>query len=111
MDALRRRLPGWMGASAESAAADRSNPPSAIKLMRRQDWMPDSVSIDCYECSAKFYTLRRKHHCRICGQIFCSKCCSIYIEGHLIGCKGRLLHIFYSFERARPRSQNCTNCN
>ena len=91
MDALRRRMPNWLAAHPDTvltnAATDRTNP-SAIRLMHRQHWMPDSVSIDCYECSAKFTTFRRKHHCRICGQIFCNRCCSIYIEGKLIGCKG-----------------------
>jgi anaerobic ribonucleoside-triphosphate reductase len=37
-------------------------------------WMPDSVSKECYECGDKFTTFRRRHHCRVCGQIFCSKC-------------------------------------
>ena len=54
-------------------------------------WMPDSVSTKCYDCEAKFTTFRRRHHCRVCGQIFCSKCCGNYIPGESIGCQGNVM--------------------
>ena len=54
-------------------------------------WMPDSVSTKCYDCEAKFTTFRRRHHCRVCGQIFCSKCCGSYIPGESIGCQGKMM--------------------
>ena len=54
-----------------------------------QYWMPDAVSVECYECAARFTTFRRKHHCRVCGQIFCSKCCSIFISGKYLKCSGK----------------------
>lgn len=50
--------------------------------------MPDSVSKECYECSEKFTTFRRRHHCRVCGQIFCSQCCNQQIPGKIFGCTG-----------------------
>lgn len=50
----------------------------------RQFWMPDSISKQCYECHLKFTTLRRRHHCRICGQIFCSQCCNEMIDSKLL---------------------------
>lgn len=53
-------------------------------------WMPDSKSRECYDCSVKFNTFRRKHHCRLCGQIFCSKCCNQIIPGKIIKCSGDL---------------------
>lgn len=53
-------------------------------------WMPDSTSIECYDCSAKFSTFRRKHHCRLCGQIFCTKCCNQVVPGRIINCSGDL---------------------
>ncbi|XP_055606156.1 putative 1-phosphatidylinositol 3-phosphate 5-kinase isoform X3 [Uranotaenia lowii] len=49
-------------------------------------WMPDSTSIECYECSVKFSTFKRKHHCRLCGQIFCTKCCNQVVPGKIINC-------------------------
>lgn len=48
-------------------------------------WMPDNNSKECYECGFKFSTIRRRHHCRICGQIFCSRCCSRKIDGDKVG--------------------------
>ena len=47
----------------------------------RQYWMPDDISLECYQCTSKFTSIRRRHHCRVCGQVFCSKCCSFYIPG------------------------------
>ncbi|VDN97999.1 unnamed protein product [Rodentolepis nana] len=35
------------------------------------------VGRDCARCKARFVALiRRRHHCRRCGYIFCSSCCS-----------------------------------
>ncbi|KAF7268563.1 hypothetical protein GWI33_018316 [Rhynchophorus ferrugineus] len=56
----------------------------------KQYWMPDSVSKECYECSEKFTTFKRRHHCRVCGQIFCSQCCNQQIPGKIFGCTGDL---------------------
>ncbi|XP_030387596.1 putative 1-phosphatidylinositol 3-phosphate 5-kinase [Scaptodrosophila lebanonensis] len=53
-------------------------------------WMPDSKAKECYDCALKFSTFRRKHHCRICGQIFCSKCCNQVVPGTIIRCEGDL---------------------
>ncbi|RCI01182.1 1-phosphatidylinositol-3-phosphate 5-kinase [Rhizopus azygosporus] len=37
-------------------------------------WMPDEQCRECTDCNAPFNLFRRKHHCRTCGRIFCSKC-------------------------------------
>lgn len=47
--------------------------------------MPDSTGKECYECHERFTTFRRRHHCRLCGQIFCAKCTSHQINGSIIG--------------------------
>ncbi|KAK7084327.1 hypothetical protein SK128_019117 [Halocaridina rubra] len=54
----------------------------------KQYWLPDSTSVQCYECEEKFTTFRRRHHCRVCGQIFCSRCCNSMIPGKIIGYTG-----------------------
>ncbi|XP_061714664.1 putative 1-phosphatidylinositol 3-phosphate 5-kinase [Cydia pomonella] len=53
-------------------------------------WMPDDISRECYECAARFGTLRRRHHCRVCGQVFCGRCCSQRVPGQIFGCAGGL---------------------
>ncbi|KAL0969056.1 hypothetical protein UPYG_G00222130 [Umbra pygmaea] len=40
------------------------------------DWVPDDECNSCIACKAPFTVIRRKHHCRSCGKIFCSRCSS-----------------------------------
>lgn len=40
----------------------------------RDFWMPDHSCRVCYECDSQFTLFNRRHHCRLCGRIFCSKC-------------------------------------
>jgi len=42
--------------------------------------MHDSKRCQKSDCHVEFTTLNRKHHCRNCGKIFCSKCSSSYVE-------------------------------
>jgi hypothetical protein len=39
-------------------------------------WVPDEDAISCIGCNDKFSLVKRKHHCRSCGGVFCSACCS-----------------------------------
>ncbi|KAF9015759.1 hypothetical protein BDQ17DRAFT_1229974 [Cyathus striatus] len=69
---------------------------SVSKVMRRlrgeglsrDYWMDDENCKECYDCKSVFTTWRRKHHCRICGQIFCSRCASNIIKGTRFGQDG-----------------------
>uniref|UniRef100_A0A493TDA3 FYVE-type domain-containing protein n=1 Tax=Anas platyrhynchos platyrhynchos TaxID=8840 RepID=A0A493TDA3_ANAPP len=40
----------------------------------RPEWVPDSTCSQCCACRAPFTLLRRRHHCRSCGKIFCARC-------------------------------------
>ncbi|KAJ7980516.1 1-phosphatidylinositol-3-phosphate 5-kinase [Quillaja saponaria] len=40
----------------------------------RDFWMPDQSCRVCYECDSQFTIFNRKHHCRLCGRVFCAKC-------------------------------------
>jgi FYVE/RhoGEF/PH domain-containing protein 5/6 len=39
-------------------------------------WLPDSAVSMCQLCGIHFTVTRRRHHCRACGQIYCSECSS-----------------------------------
>lgn len=39
-------------------------------------WIPDEDAPSCMNCSQRFTVLRRRHHCRACGRVLCSACCS-----------------------------------
>lgn len=40
----------------------------------RDFWMPDHSCRVCYECDSQFTVFNRRHHCRLCGLVFCAKC-------------------------------------
>lgn len=40
-------------------------------------WIPDSETTFCMQCNMKFSFIKRRHHCRACGQVLCSTCCSL----------------------------------
>ncbi|KAK8660688.1 hypothetical protein V6N13_051603 [Hibiscus sabdariffa] len=48
----------------------RTEPPN----VSRDFWMPDQSCRVCYECDSQFTVFNRRHHCRICGRVFCAKC-------------------------------------
>ncbi|KAJ6601378.1 hypothetical protein DFH09DRAFT_1490649 [Mycena vulgaris] len=58
--------------------------------LSRDYWMDDENCKECYDCESIFTTWRRKHHCRICGQIFCSRCASNIIKGYRFGHDGMI---------------------
>ncbi|XP_048819610.1 myotubularin-related protein 3 isoform X4 [Lagopus muta] len=39
-------------------------------------WLPDHLAAHCYGCDSAFWLASRKHHCRNCGNVFCSSCCN-----------------------------------
>nr|GME19601.1 1-phosphatidylinositol-3-phosphate 5-kinase FAB1B-like [Ipomoea batatas] len=44
--------------------------------MPRDFWMPDQSCRVCYDCDSPFTVFNRRHHCRLCGRVFCAKCAS-----------------------------------
>lgn len=47
--------------------------------------MPDNACKECSECGVKFSLIIRRHHCRVCGRIFCSTCSTQSIPGSHLG--------------------------
>lgn len=48
----------------------------------RDFWMPDHSCRVCYDCDAQFTVFNRRHHCRLCGRIFCGKCTENSVPAH-----------------------------
>lgn len=58
-------------------------------ILSKQYWMKDDSAKECFTCGKAFTTFRRRHHCRICGQIFCSGC-TLLISGERFGYDRRM---------------------
>ncbi|XP_015520780.1 lateral signaling target protein 2 homolog [Neodiprion lecontei] len=41
---------------------------------RAPAWIPDQDAPRCMACHAAFTVVRRRHHCRNCGKVFCGRC-------------------------------------
>lgn len=71
---------------AEHPPYDPGPPPPYSSTLGRvaPKWVPDAEAPACMNCDAKFTFTKRRHHCRACGKVFCSQCCSM---------KNRLAHM------------------
>ncbi|KAL4333191.1 hypothetical protein GQ457_07G045520 [Hibiscus cannabinus] len=49
-------------------------PRSELLNVSRDFWMPDQCCRVCYECDSQFTVFNRRHHCRLCGRVFCANC-------------------------------------
>ncbi|GIL70860.1 hypothetical protein Vretifemale_1543 [Volvox reticuliferus] len=47
---------------------------SGDKGVSKDYWIDDSKCKACYECESAFSQWNRRHHCRICGRVFCGNC-------------------------------------
>ncbi len=74
----------------------------------KEFWMPDRFCKVCYGCEEAFTMYRRRHHCRMCGQIFCNNCSSFYIDGMLFNIPGlvRACRLCYDQLFERTESEN-----
>jgi chromosome segregation ATPase len=59
-------------AGAGNATGASVEPPDSMQSVG--PWVPDEVVHSCHDCALPFGLLRRKHHCRRCGRVFCSDC-------------------------------------
>lgn len=83
-------------AAAQSASATTSTSPtdssttaaniSINNLGKVQPyWVPDNMTMFCMQCNQKFSFIKRRHHCRACGQVLCSTCCSLKAKLEYMG--------------------------
>lgn len=65
--------------SIKSHKVDNSNTNTDKPLMRPlprkvHSWVDDETVVSCYNCNAEFSMFLRRHHCRLCGKIYCFEC-------------------------------------
>ncbi|KAL3939330.1 MAG: hypothetical protein SGBAC_005933 [Bacillariaceae sp.] len=65
--------------SSGGGTLDAAEDPSMTPDDDRQHWMPDHYAKQCYACDTQFTVFRRRHHCRICGQVFCNVCSGYFV--------------------------------
>lgn len=63
-------------AAVSSPLAMQSGPEEVTVPAVPPDWVPDDKAVGCMRCAKHFTLIVRRHHCRMCGKIFCSDCCS-----------------------------------
>lgn len=59
------------------------------KLSAEERWPGDTEANHCLDCKREFSWMVRRHHCRICGRIFCYYCCNNYAVSKHSGKKER----------------------
>ncbi|CAK4615570.1 hypothetical protein LEN26_020159 [Aphanomyces euteiches] len=46
-----------------------------IEIMNPENWVQDAARSKCAVCDLAFqFILRKRHHCRMCGEVICGKC-------------------------------------
>ncbi|GBF96574.1 hypothetical protein Rsub_09157 [Raphidocelis subcapitata] len=66
---------GGGGGAARRASGAGSGQADVLRL-DPPTWLPDSYASHCGSCHLPFKPLLRlRHHCRLCGKVFCHACC------------------------------------
>jgi len=99
-DSIKNYIAGPGGDSDRLEAKDsektKENEESDLPHGDREFWMSNQNSPNCSECHIQFHALRRRHHCRLCGCVFCHNCCGEMINGKVFYFQGPI--------------RVCTNC-
>ncbi|VDI05792.1 Hypothetical predicted protein, partial [Mytilus galloprovincialis] len=50
------------------------------KLQAKDKWLDEKDITQCMQCRTEFSFTIRKHHCRICGRVFCHQCSDNWMQ-------------------------------
>jgi hypothetical protein len=88
---------------------------SASKPRQNNIWIPDYMANSCLKCKKAFGLFVRKHHCRLCGNIFCGSCTLYMFIPEFIGNRIASEDIWnpsYYIVSLRGKDELvCLNCN
>lgn len=51
-----------------------------LRVQSTNQWVSDGLIHQCQDCSTHFTLFIRRHHCRLCGRIFCNSCSSNWLN-------------------------------
>ena len=64
--------------SKDSKKQKKEEPPKESNIfwtcLDESNWVHNSKARGCFFCQNDFTFIRRRHHCRKCGKIFCNDC-------------------------------------
>ena len=64
----------WEAVESEQDVAETGDGSESALAAPAVRWVPDSEAFQCAQCQSKFSISVRRHHCRLCGKVFCNKC-------------------------------------
>lgn len=79
------------------------------KLSAEERWLGDTEANHCLDCKREFSWMVRRHHCRICGRIFCYYCCNNYVLSKHSGKKERCCRACFHKLSGGPGSPDSTS--
>ncbi|XP_020033667.2 FYVE and coiled-coil domain-containing protein 1 isoform X2 [Castor canadensis] len=79
------------------------------KLSAEEKWLGDTEVNHCHDCKREFGWMVRRHHCRICGHIFCYYCCNNYVVTKHGGKKERCCRACFHKFGEGPASPDSTS--
>jgi len=82
MGAVSSAAPALLAFAVAVAMAEKQSVRPAQKMTGREHWTKDEDVTSCRQCSAPFNLFRWRHHCRVCGHIFCHDCSNNYMGIH-----------------------------
>ncbi len=75
-------------------------------------WIPSKNISKCFKCKSSFSIINRKHHCRMCGRIFCSNCADEWgVIPSLINITSPPEKSFSMYSLLYSEKRMCKSCN
>jgi len=84
-------------------------------LRNQNIWIDDNSVSSCHNCKDDFSLFNRRHHCRLCGKIFCYKCCDYNVRTNvkekLINIEDYLNECLNNNLKLNHKKKLCFQCN
>ncbi|XP_015447221.1 FYVE and coiled-coil domain-containing protein 1 isoform X2 [Pteropus alecto] len=79
------------------------------KLSEEERCLGDTEANHCFDCKREFSWMVRRHHCRVCGRVFCYYCCNNYVVTKPSGRKERCCRACFQKLGEGPGSPDSTS--